>query len=209
MLRRRAAKNLSYFLPGRALWRFAYAYLLRGGFRDGRPGLHYCLMTAMYEYWIELKMKEIERGPRARVAPALARRMPMPGVGNGAAAATPGQTIDAYLEQQIQSADAASDERVRSRRARHRVPARPAWRFFSAFILRGGFLRGRAGYHLARLDAGTEYITALLHRDKRLRAAGPSSLSPVLRGEGRGEGPSSEARTNEKHPTTRPQAQHP
>ena len=219
MLRSRAAKNLSYFLPGRALWRFAFAYLLRGGFRDGRPGLHYCLMTAMYEYWIELKMKEIERGDRARVAPALARRMA--GTGNNAAIATPGQTIDAYLEHQIQSADAASDERLRTGRTRHRLPARPAWRFFSAFILRGGFLRGRAGYHLARLDAGTEYITGLLHRDKRLRAigTGPSPLSPVPRGEargigdcpraGRGEGPSSNARPNPQPPTTNPTPQHP
>ena len=223
MLRRRAAKNLSYFLPGRALWRFAFAYGLRGGFRDGRPGLHYCLMTAMYEYWIELKMKEIERGPRARVAPALARRLPAAGH-NSTTSATPGQTIDAYLEHQIRSADAASDERLRTRRAHHRLPARPAWRFFSAFILRGGFLRGRAGYHLARLDAGLEYITALLHRDKLLRTAAstpesPSSLSPVPRGEargssdcpraGRGEGPFPEARTDEQQPSPRPQPQHP
>ena len=60
MVRRRAAKNLSYFLPGRALWRFLYAYCLRGGFLDGRAGFHYCAMTSMYEYWIELKVREIE-----------------------------------------------------------------------------------------------------------------------------------------------------
>ena len=60
MVRRRAAKNLSYFLPGRALWRFLYAFCARGGFLDGRAGFHYCAMIAMYEYWIELKVREIE-----------------------------------------------------------------------------------------------------------------------------------------------------
>ena len=60
MVRRRAAKNLSYFLPGRALWRFLYAYCLRAGFLDGVAGFHYCAMMSMYEYWIELKMREIE-----------------------------------------------------------------------------------------------------------------------------------------------------
>ncbi|MBL8759392.1 MAG: glycosyltransferase family 2 protein, partial [Phycisphaerae bacterium] len=57
--RRRAAKNLSYFLPLRAAWRFTYSYLLRAGFLDGLAGLHYCLMISMYEYWIELKIREL------------------------------------------------------------------------------------------------------------------------------------------------------
>jgi hypothetical protein len=60
MVRRRAAKNTSYFLPARALWRFLYAYVLRFGFLDGSAGFHYCAMLSMYEYWIELKVREIE-----------------------------------------------------------------------------------------------------------------------------------------------------
>ena len=55
---RRAMKDLSFFLSGRGLWRFVYLYLLQGGFIDGLAGFHYCAMIAMYEYWIELKMRE-------------------------------------------------------------------------------------------------------------------------------------------------------
>jgi glycosyltransferase involved in cell wall biosynthesis len=57
--RRRAWKNMSYFLKGRALWRFLYNYFWRGGILDGRSGLRYCLMMAVYEYWTELKIREL------------------------------------------------------------------------------------------------------------------------------------------------------
>ncbi|MGD9689758.1 MAG: glycosyltransferase family 2 protein [Phycisphaerales bacterium] len=57
--RRRAAKNLSYFLPMRAVWRFLYSFVARMGFLDGLAGMHYCLMISMYEYWIELKIREL------------------------------------------------------------------------------------------------------------------------------------------------------
>lgn len=73
MARRRAAKNMSYFLPARALWRFVYAYVFRGGFLDGRAGFHYCAMTSMYEYWIELKVREIEHVWTARTEQAVNR----------------------------------------------------------------------------------------------------------------------------------------
>jgi glycosyltransferase involved in cell wall biosynthesis len=56
--RRRTFKNFAYFLRFRALWRFFYNFIVRGGILDGVPGFHYCAMIAMYEYWIELKMKE-------------------------------------------------------------------------------------------------------------------------------------------------------
>lgn len=59
--RRRAAKDMFYFLRFRALVRFGYAYLLRLGLLDGRAGFHYCAMIAMYEYWIELKMREAKQ----------------------------------------------------------------------------------------------------------------------------------------------------
>jgi hypothetical protein len=36
-------------------------YLLRGGFLDGRAGLTYCRLLAMYEYMIVLKLREFRR----------------------------------------------------------------------------------------------------------------------------------------------------
>ncbi len=60
MQRRRAIKNLSFFLRGRGLWRFLYQYFLRNGWMDGMAGFHYCAMISTYEYWIELKIREHE-----------------------------------------------------------------------------------------------------------------------------------------------------
>ncbi|MCE9591747.1 MAG: glycosyltransferase family 2 protein [Planctomycetes bacterium] len=60
VVRRRAFKNLSFFLRGRSLWRFLYNYVYRLGFLDGAVGFHYCAMMAMYEYWIEIKIREHE-----------------------------------------------------------------------------------------------------------------------------------------------------
>ena len=56
--KRRAWKNMSYFLHGRALWRFLYNYFLRLGLLDGVAGFRYCAMISSYEYWTELKIKE-------------------------------------------------------------------------------------------------------------------------------------------------------
>ncbi|MGH8503222.1 MAG: glycosyltransferase family 2 protein [Gammaproteobacteria bacterium] len=61
---RQALKELSFRLPCRPLLRFLYMYVWRRGFLDGRPGLTYCRLLAMYEYMIVLKMKEIERRKR-------------------------------------------------------------------------------------------------------------------------------------------------
>lgn len=66
VVRRRALKNLSFFLPCRWAWRFVNDFVLRLGFRDGRVGGLYCSMVAMYEYWIELKMKEQRKSWRER-----------------------------------------------------------------------------------------------------------------------------------------------
>ena len=51
-------RALSYRLPCRAGLRFAYVYLLRLGFLDGRAGLTYALLQAVYEYMITLKIRE-------------------------------------------------------------------------------------------------------------------------------------------------------
>jgi glycosyltransferase involved in cell wall biosynthesis len=57
--RRLTLKKLSFRLPGRPLLRFVYMYLVRLGFLDGLPGLHYCILLSIYEYMIVLKVREI------------------------------------------------------------------------------------------------------------------------------------------------------
>jgi len=59
--RRKCVKQLVYRLPGRPAIMFFGLYFLRFGFLDGRAGFHYCLMRAVYEYMIALKMREIKR----------------------------------------------------------------------------------------------------------------------------------------------------
>src|ERR1700690_2264821 len=52
LLRRRALKRLSFQLPCRPVFRFAYQYVLRRGFLDGPQGFRYCLLLARYEGFI-------------------------------------------------------------------------------------------------------------------------------------------------------------
>ncbi len=59
--RRRAMKSMSYRMPLRPLLRFIYMYFLRLGILDGRPGLTYCRLIAMYEFFIDLNVKELRR----------------------------------------------------------------------------------------------------------------------------------------------------
>lgn len=65
--RRRALKDLSFFLPLRPLLRFAYSYFWRLGFLDGRAGLTYCRLLMVYEFMIDVKVREARR--RARGLP--------------------------------------------------------------------------------------------------------------------------------------------
>ena len=59
--RRQSLKRLSFRLPCRPFMRFAYMYLLKGGFLDGRPGLTYCTLLSIYEYMICCKVRELRR----------------------------------------------------------------------------------------------------------------------------------------------------
>lgn len=59
--RRRCLKRLAYRLPFRPFLAFCYLYLLRRGFLDGAAGLNYCRLRAVYEYMIDLKIKELRR----------------------------------------------------------------------------------------------------------------------------------------------------
>lgn len=63
--RRRALKDLFFRLPARPLIKFTYYYIWRRGFLDGRPGLTYSILQAIYEYMIDCKYRELrsrERG---------------------------------------------------------------------------------------------------------------------------------------------------
>jgi glycosyltransferase involved in cell wall biosynthesis len=57
--RRRHQKALFYRLPGRPLLKWLYMVLVRGAFLDGRPGLTYARLQAIYEYMIVLKTREL------------------------------------------------------------------------------------------------------------------------------------------------------
>ncbi|MEO0508508.1 MAG: glycosyltransferase family 2 protein [Verrucomicrobiota bacterium] len=57
MLRRKAFKQVAYRMPFRPLLTFLFLYFVKLGFLDGRPGLHFSLMRAVYEYMILLKMR--------------------------------------------------------------------------------------------------------------------------------------------------------
>ncbi|WP_254615725.1 glycosyltransferase family 2 protein [Cupriavidus basilensis] len=60
--RRRAhQKELFFRLPLRPLVKFAILYLGKRGFLDGRAGLTYAMLQSIYEYFIVLKTRELER----------------------------------------------------------------------------------------------------------------------------------------------------
>jgi glycosyltransferase involved in cell wall biosynthesis len=57
-MRREALKTIFYQLPIRPAIKFGYYYLVRMGFLDGRPGLTYSILQAIYEYMIVIKTRE-------------------------------------------------------------------------------------------------------------------------------------------------------
>lgn len=57
--RRRVLKGLSHSLPLRPLARFIYIYFLRMGFLDGRGGLRYALLIAVYQWAIDMNILEL------------------------------------------------------------------------------------------------------------------------------------------------------
>jgi glycosyltransferase involved in cell wall biosynthesis len=58
--RRMAIKAIVYSLPGRPVIIFLLLYVLRGGFLDGKAGLVFCLLRAIYEFMIDCKVLEFE-----------------------------------------------------------------------------------------------------------------------------------------------------
>ena len=59
--RRRALKDLFFRLPARPAIKFVYYYFIRRGFLDGRAGLTYATLQAIYEYMISCKYVELRR----------------------------------------------------------------------------------------------------------------------------------------------------
>lgn len=59
--RRFHQKELFYRLPMRPFMKFLILYLGKGGFLDGRAGLTYASLQSIYEYFIQIKLDEIER----------------------------------------------------------------------------------------------------------------------------------------------------
>jgi glycosyltransferase involved in cell wall biosynthesis len=63
-VRRRHQKGIFYRLPGRPFLKLIYMLVWRRAFLDGRPGVTYATLQAIYEYFIVLKEREfVDRGP--------------------------------------------------------------------------------------------------------------------------------------------------
>jgi len=57
----RRLKRWSRYLPFRPTLRFLYSYIWRGGFLDGKPGLVFCRLLAIYEFLSVAKTQEVLR----------------------------------------------------------------------------------------------------------------------------------------------------
>lgn len=69
---RRAQKRLFQRLPGRPLWAFLHAYVLRLGMLDGAAGLDHALARAFYYWQVGFKMRSAAQ-PRATAQACTAR----------------------------------------------------------------------------------------------------------------------------------------
>ncbi len=68
--RRRALKDRLWFrVPMRPLVRFLWLYVGRRGFLDGRRGLLFCQLIAMYDFMIDAKLTEQRLAMRSHVVP--------------------------------------------------------------------------------------------------------------------------------------------
>lgn len=62
--RRLHQKAIFYRLPGRPVLKWFYMVFVRRAIFDGRAGLTYAALQSIYEYFIVLKTRELERGRR-------------------------------------------------------------------------------------------------------------------------------------------------
>jgi hypothetical protein len=67
--RRRWIKEFAYRrLPCRPLFKFLWAYFIKGGLLDGRTGFRYCVLQSFYEYQVSLKLIEIRTDRDSSIA---------------------------------------------------------------------------------------------------------------------------------------------
>jgi glycosyltransferase involved in cell wall biosynthesis len=66
LARRAALKQLTRDLPGRALAYFVYAYVVRGGFLEGKDGLIFCSMRAVYQQMVVASKHELRHRSQNR-----------------------------------------------------------------------------------------------------------------------------------------------
>ncbi|MFC6645044.1 hypothetical protein ACFQBQ_05435 [Granulicella cerasi] len=59
--RRRAQKAIFYKLPGRPVIKWCYMMFVRGAVLDGSAGVMYATLQSIYEYFIEVKRREMLR----------------------------------------------------------------------------------------------------------------------------------------------------
>ena len=64
-VRNKALKPLVSQIPGWPLLRFIVAYVLSGGFLEGRTGFIYCVNLGYYEFLIKVKQREMRRAQRS------------------------------------------------------------------------------------------------------------------------------------------------
>ncbi len=64
LTRRAAVKSLGARIPGRPVFYFLYSYVWRGGFLDGRDGLMFCAMKALYQNMITVHKYDARRRAR-------------------------------------------------------------------------------------------------------------------------------------------------
>ena len=69
---KRRLKKIVLRLPLRPLVRFVYAYFLRLGFLDGKPGFYFCGLLAFYDFLAEANLYE-RRVRETRTVPAGSR----------------------------------------------------------------------------------------------------------------------------------------
>jgi glycosyltransferase involved in cell wall biosynthesis len=62
LVRRKVVKRLAAMLPARPLIYFLYSYVWRRGFLDGKDGLVFCMMRALYQGMVEAKKHSLRRG---------------------------------------------------------------------------------------------------------------------------------------------------
>jgi hypothetical protein len=59
--RRRALKDIFFRMPARPVLKYFYYVFWRRGFLDGRAGMSYAALQAIYEYMIDCKRRELTR----------------------------------------------------------------------------------------------------------------------------------------------------